>query len=50
MGIESVVEERKGMNDAMCSACEMAVEWMESQLRQNETQQNILNYVNQVNT
>ena len=53
MGIESVVDENVGkvsggVRDGMCSACEMAVVWMQNQLSQNQTQQQILNYVNQV--
>lgn len=52
MGIESVVDEGNGMwsgrNDAMCSTCEMTVVWMQNQLRQNQTQDRILNYVNEV--
>lgn len=53
MGIESVVDEIEGrssgiMHDAMCSACEMAVVWMQSQLQQNQTQEHVLNYVNEV--
>lgn len=52
MGIESVVDEKAGrstgLQDGMCSACEMAVIWMENQLRQNQTQDRILNYVNEV--
>lgn len=51
-GIESVVDETdgrsSGLRDAMCSACEMAVVWMQNQLRQNQTQDRILNYVNEV--
>lgn len=54
MGIESVVDENagksSGLHDAMCSACEMAVVWMQNQLRQNQTQERILNYVNEVNS
>ncbi|XVF26072.1 hypothetical protein REPUB_Repub13aG0268500 [Reevesia pubescens] len=51
MGIESVVDESNSkasgvLRDAMCPACEMAVVWMQNQLRQNETQDGILNYVN----
>lgn len=54
MGIESVVNENKektssGVNDAMCTACEMAVVWMETQIKKNETEDQILNYVNEVN-
>lgn len=35
-------------SDAMCSACEMAVVWMQNQLRQNQTKEHILNYINEV--
>lgn len=53
MGIESVVHESSGRSSglsdpAMCSACEMTVVWMQHQLRQNQTQDRILNYVNEV--
>lgn len=54
MGIESVVDEKNTakssgiLEDARCSACEMAVVWMQNQLRQNQTQDRILNYVNEV--
>lgn len=54
MGIESVVDEKNphkasgDLHDATCSACEMAVVWMQNQLRQNETQERILNYVNEL--
>ena len=53
MGIESVVDENNGrssgiLHDAMCPACEMAVVWMQNQLLQNQTQDRILNYVNEV--
>ncbi|KAI3440167.1 uncharacterized protein J3R85_003779 [Psidium guajava] len=53
MGIESVVDESGGrssgvMRDAMCSACEMAVVWMQSQLQQNRTQEHVLNYANEL--
>ncbi|CAA0826503.1 Aspartic proteinase A1 [Striga hermonthica] len=51
-GIRSVVNEEEdsssGLGDAMCSACEMAVVWMQNQLRQNQTQERILNYVNEL--
>ncbi|KAG8365392.1 hypothetical protein BUALT_Bualt18G0099900 [Buddleja alternifolia] len=51
-GIESVVDEKSGkssgFHDAMCPACEMAVVWMQSQLKQNKTQDHILNYVNEL--
>ncbi|XP_022870077.1 aspartic proteinase-like [Olea europaea var. sylvestris] len=52
MGIESVVDEKEGrssgLRDAMCSSCEMAVVWMQNQLRQNQTQDRILSYVNEL--
>lgn len=51
-GIESVVDDKAGRStgfrDAMCSACEMAVVWMQNQLNQNQTQERILNYANEV--
>ncbi|KAL0363204.1 UNVERIFIED_CONTAM: Aspartic proteinase [Sesamum calycinum] len=51
-GIQSVVDEKdgrsSGLGDGMCSACEMAVVWMQNQLRQNQTQERILNYVNEL--
>lgn len=53
MGIESVVDEKKsgriaGLHDGACSACEMAVVWMQNQLKQNQTQDRILDYVNEL--
>ncbi|KAI5330862.1 PREDICTED: aspartic [Prunus dulcis] len=53
MGIESVVAKSNGkssgiLHDASCSACEMAVVWMKNQLGQNQTQDRILNYVNEL--
>lgn len=53
MGIESVVDKSMdkssdGVDDAMCTACEMAVVWMRNQLRRNKTEEQILDYVNQV--
>ncbi|XP_030459506.1 aspartic proteinase A1-like isoform X2 [Syzygium oleosum] len=53
MGIESVVDEAKdkssgGLHDAMCTACEMAVVWMQNQLTRNQTEDQILNYVNEL--
>ncbi|XP_010244475.1 PREDICTED: aspartic proteinase A1-like isoform X2 [Nelumbo nucifera] len=52
-GIKSVVDESNdkssgGLHDTMCSACEMTVVWMQNQLRQNQTQDRILNYVNEL--
>lgn len=37
-----------GLHGASCTACEMAVVWMQNQLSQNQTQDRILSYVNQV--
>ena len=52
MGIETVVGQNSarsaGLRDGMCPACEMAVVWMQNQLRQNATQDRILSYVNEV--
>lgn len=53
MGIESVVDENAGkasgaLGNAMCSACELAVVWMQNQVKQNKTQEQIFDYVNQV--
>ena len=54
MLIESVVENETdrtsdGLCDNMCAACQMAVVWMQNQLRRNETEEKILDYINQVN-
>jgi len=35
-------------SDLMCAACEMAVVWMENQLRENATKDRILAYANQL--
>ncbi|KAK8517285.1 hypothetical protein V6N13_092568 [Hibiscus sabdariffa] len=53
MGIESVADESNGkssgiLHGAMCPACEMAVVWMQNQLMDNQTQDRILDYVNQL--
>uniref|UniRef100_A0A1J3K6U2 Aspartic proteinase A2 n=1 Tax=Noccaea caerulescens TaxID=107243 RepID=A0A1J3K6U2_NOCCA len=53
MGIESVVDKENtkspsGLRDAGCPACEMAVVWMQSQLRQNMTQERIMNYISEI--
>jgi phytepsin len=45
--IESVVEKQKG-SDLFCTACEMAVVWIQNQLQENKTKELILNYANQV--
>lgn len=50
--IQSVVEKEKEKasvnGDVLCTACEMAVVWIENQLRKNQTKERILAYVNQV--
>ncbi|KAK5826272.1 Aspartic proteinase [Gossypium arboreum] len=53
MGIENVVDESNGkssgiLHSAMCPACEMAVVWMQNQLIENQTQDRILDYANQL--
>lgn len=53
IGIESVINENEDASaglhsDGMCHACEMAVVWMQNQLRLNQTQESILNYINEV--
>ncbi|GMH12041.1 hypothetical protein Nepgr_013882 [Nepenthes gracilis] len=52
-GIKSVVDRNvdgssSGLQDAMCTACEMTVVWMQNQLKQNQTEERILNYVNEL--
>ncbi|XP_024959234.1 cyprosin-like [Cynara cardunculus var. scolymus] len=51
--IESVVDENNGksssgVHDEMCTFCEMAVVWMQNQIKRNETEDNIINYVNEL--
>ncbi|KAI3951637.1 hypothetical protein MKW92_002880 [Papaver armeniacum] len=50
IGIESIVNKKslEKSYDAMCTACEMAVVWMQNQLRNNETQEHVLDYANQL--
>ncbi|KAG5071134.1 hypothetical protein JHK86_006345 [Glycine max] len=53
VGIKSVVDEneRKSSGDhhgAACPACEMAIVWMQNQLSRNQTQDQILSYINQL--
>lgn len=50
MGIKSVVDDGTSdlINEAMCSVCEMATVWMQSELNQNETQDRILTYAAEV--
>jgi phytepsin len=52
-GIRSVVDESDVkssgiLKDPRCNACEMAVVWMQNQLSQNQTQDRILDYVNEL--
>ncbi|XP_071726049.1 cyprosin-like [Rutidosis leptorrhynchoides] len=50
--IESVVDKNNGkstsVRDEMCNLCEMAVLWMENQIRRNESEEQIINYVDQL--
>ncbi|GFS29400.1 aspartic proteinase A1 [Actinidia rufa] len=49
IGIDSVVNKKNQLRqNAMCTACEMSVVWMQNQFRQNETQDRVLNYVNEL--
>lgn len=51
ISIESVVNGDKsttGEDDNRCSACKMAVAQMQNELKQNQTKERTLNYVNQV--
>lgn len=55
MGIQSVVDDKNiektsnSLSDAGCTVCEMAVVWIKNQLRLNETEEQILDYVTSVN-
>jgi phytepsin len=46
-GLESVAGKNLGSN-VMCSACQMAIVWIENQLVENKTKEQILQYANQV--
>ncbi|KAL3848987.1 hypothetical protein ACJIZ3_010869 [Penstemon smallii] len=51
MIIESVVDKennKHGLNDEMCTACQMAVVWMQNQVRKNQTEEKILDYINEL--
>ncbi|KAE8728836.1 Aspartic proteinase A2 [Hibiscus syriacus] len=53
MEIANVADESNGkssgiLHGATCSACEMAVVWMQNQLMDNQTQDRILNYADQL--
>ena len=45
---ENAGKSSDGLRDAMCPACEMMVVWMQNQLRQNQTKERIMNYINEV--
>ncbi|TVU35639.1 hypothetical protein EJB05_17539, partial [Eragrostis curvula] len=52
-GIRSVVDDEVGesngvLSNAMCNACESAVVWMHNQLAQNQTEDLVLQYVNEL--
>ncbi|RWR95150.1 aspartic proteinase [Cinnamomum micranthum f. kanehirae] len=52
-GIQTVVErknrEKSSVGEsALCTACEMAVVWIQNRLKQNQTKEQILNYVNEL--
>lgn len=52
MIIESVVDtnngKSSGVGNELCSICEMAVVWMQNQIKRNESEEQIINYVDQV--
>lgn len=53
MIIESVVDKESnadsyGLRDEMCTVCEMAVVWMQNQLKRNQTQEKIIDYINEL--
>ncbi|KAM7498321.1 hypothetical protein LguiA_022735 [Lonicera macranthoides] len=53
MNIESVVDKNTGkssggLKDEMCTFCMMSVVWMQNQLKQNQTEEKIMNYVNEL--
>ncbi|KAI4332063.1 hypothetical protein L6164_017002 [Bauhinia variegata] len=41
-------EELSARDSALCSSCEMAVIWIQNQLRQNTTKERVFNYINQL--
>lgn len=52
MIIESVVDKKNGkssgLRDEMCKYCEMAVGWMENQIKRNESEKDIIHYADQL--
>lgn len=49
-GIETVVEQDGSSvgSSVLCEVCEMAVVWVETQLKQKETKEKVFEYVNQL--
>lgn len=53
MGIESVLDERSNNTDStyeksVCSVCKMVVIWIENKLKLNQTEAQILKYINEI--
>ncbi|XP_076926023.1 cyprosin-like [Bidens hawaiensis] len=52
MIIESVVDKNdgksSGLDDPMCTLCQTAVDWMETKIQRNETEEDIINHVGQL--
>nr|CAL07969.1 aspartic proteinase [Cynara cardunculus] len=48
--IESVVDKNndKSSGDEICTFCEMALVWMQNEIKRNETEDNIINHVNEL--
>ncbi|KAL4581346.1 hypothetical protein LXL04_017560 [Taraxacum kok-saghyz] len=48
--IESVVDKNNNgvVHDEMCTFCEMAVVWVQTQIKKNQTEDSIINYVNEL--
>lgn len=47
--VDKQKEEDSSLNqDVLCTACEMAVVWIENQLRENQTKERMLAYANEV--
>ncbi|KDO45252.1 hypothetical protein CISIN_1g010486mg [Citrus sinensis] len=49
-GIKTVVEKENvsAGDSAVCSACEMAVVWVQNQLKQKQTKEKVLSYINEL--
>ncbi|XP_052178867.1 cyprosin-like [Diospyros lotus] len=53
MGIESVLDKNSdetpsSHGSAMCTACQMMIVWVQNQLKRNQTEEQILEYINQL--